>query len=268
MCENGKGLKETYNILYKKTYNNCLLETENFYVVPDNYPVADYHILIIPKEHYMSYSTLEDNKSFELDAIVKTISTITKSSNFILFEHGSNNVKNIQKPCGNSLYHAHLHFIPDVQLNKDKIIEICTSKKEGQELELIEKESFQDCIYYKKKEQLILDFLKKDLPTREPYLFCCYSSLTGGTLCVQDSKIKGNSAPSQFFRRIFAEICNPDIEKPFFNWKKEEDVKFSHEIRERRIEQIKEKFIDKEKISSTFLEIMKLSLSQISGIKK
>lgn len=60
----------------------------------------------IPLEHKFSYALVELSKKYELEAIILTLSEITKEEQYGLFEHGSNMVGTEQKACGNSVYRA------------------------------------------------------------------------------------------------------------------------------------------------------------------
>ena len=62
LCSNGDDLQENHKKLYcqKDEFSDCrLFETTNFYIVVDNYPVCQDHILIVPKEHKCSYSVVD-----------------------------------------------------------------------------------------------------------------------------------------------------------------------------------------------------------------
>lgn len=155
-----------------------------------------------------------------------------------------------------------MHFIPCKNLNKDKMIALCSNGIKEQKIELTDGKSFERCIEYRTTNKLLLEFLKDDLPTMEPYLFCNYSQITGGTLCIPDSLIKGGKAPSQFFRRIFAELSTDG--NKFFDWKKPEEINNSKQIREKRIALTKDKFRDKQKVFEYYQNrLMSLNYNKI-----
>ena len=112
MCNN---CKEIYNNIIKVyNVNNYLFSTENFIVNIDSYPVAKDHILVIPRYHYSSFSSIDIDKSDELENIINKILKIFKANDYIMFEHGTNIVDKENKICGNSIFHAHLHIIPNI----------------------------------------------------------------------------------------------------------------------------------------------------------
>jgi hypothetical protein len=107
----------------------------------------------------------------------------------------------------------------------------------------------------------VLNFMREDLPTSEPYLFCAFSNTHDRILCIPDSKIDGGKVPSQFFRRVFAEICNPDMENPFFNWKIPSEVARSEYFRAFAVGETKGQFENNS-------YVMKLFNEKLDGLRK
>lgn len=133
--------------------------------------------MTIPKQHNLSFSTIQEpEKSLELEAIIETVSKITGKDKFALFEHGSNAVGGIQKPCGNSVYHAHMHFIPDIEMSEPDILKYIMSGTGEQEFRLKDSEKFTNCISFNagNAKKLTLDFMKVDLPTKEHICFVLF----------------------------------------------------------------------------------------------
>ncbi|MDO8509053.1 MAG: HIT domain-containing protein [Nanoarchaeota archaeon] len=84
-------------------------ETNNFFVIPDKFPKAEGHILIIPKKHYVTILDIPNTLSQELMELIK------KMSNKILEKKqgdGFNILMNNLPPAGQSFPHAHIHLIP------------------------------------------------------------------------------------------------------------------------------------------------------------
>jgi len=91
----------------------------------------------------------------------------------------------------------------------------------------------------------------KNLPTKKPYLFCYYSNKDKESLCIPDDVIQGN-APSQFFRRVFAEYFQKGSNKPFWNWKNPKNLQESENFRMDIIKKTVGKFKNKAKVKEIF----------------
>lgn len=255
LCDNGKKIKENHKKIYSEITNetNILFESQNFYIAIDNYPVCDDHILIVPKKHEFSYSVIEIELQYEFEAIIETLSEIIGTKNYGLFEHGSNMVNNEQKGCGNSIYHAHMHFIPNLNMKQQNIIDLCIVGKKHETISLKKNYELTDFCTEKAHEQTMLSYIKS-LPTTKPYLFCYYSNKKQASLCIPDDKIDGGVA-SQFFRRVFAEYFQEsDV---FWNWKKEDEIQKSIERRNKIIKETIKKFQNKKDITKTLKSHLK-----------
>lgn len=82
-----------------------LLETRHLYVLVDNAPLTEGHLLIVPKEHLACYgaapATYDDELRSTKDRVASFLGRAYQSACF--FEHGV---------YRQSVYHAHLHAIP------------------------------------------------------------------------------------------------------------------------------------------------------------
>jgi diadenosine tetraphosphate (Ap4A) HIT family hydrolase len=191
LCDSGAHLHEKHVSLYGNFIkdSNILMKTDNFYIALDNYPVCEDHILIIPKKHDVSYSTLNNSLALELDAIIHTLSDIVGTEKFGLFEHGSNMINGKQVLCGNSVYHAHLHFIPNLSLEKNELRNLFgLNGNKPPLISFVNNIQLEAFITKKTNNLTFLNYLKK-LPTKEPYLFCYYSSISNESLCIPDNFI-------------------------------------------------------------------------------
>lgn len=262
LCSCGKTLHKNHVKLYGEEIEdtNILFNSENFYVAIDNYPVCEDHILIVPKEHKFSYSVLDKHLKYEFEAIIRTLSDIVGTKEYGLFEHGSNMVGIEQKGCGNSIYHAHMHFIPQLRMNQKDIIDLCTVGEKDLVITLKSGYELENCCTNRNPQQTILGYIK-ELPTKKPYLFCYYSNAKKEALCVPDEIIQGG-VPSQFFRRVFAEHFQKNTEKTFWNWKNQDDVQKSIQFRKTITRKTIDKFTDKKKVKATFeknLNVVKMA---------
>ena len=85
-------------------------ENDFFIVVRDNYPVTEFHTLIISKRHTASYFELEDSEKISL------IKTLDKQKNLLLQNDstikGFNIGINDGVEAGQTIMHFHAHLIP------------------------------------------------------------------------------------------------------------------------------------------------------------
>ena len=84
---------------------DILLESENFFVKVGIGILAPGHVMIITKEHILCFAELPDNLAEEFATIKNKLFEKLKSnfSEPIVYEHGI---------YGQSINHAHLHFLP------------------------------------------------------------------------------------------------------------------------------------------------------------
>lgn len=101
---------KNHEILYQDEI--CLVETENFVVIPDLSPITPGHVLIVSKEHYKGMTTFPNNNLFcEFNELVKFIDNKLEKYYGIIpshFEHGSVGIVN---QCGRCMDHFHYHTI-------------------------------------------------------------------------------------------------------------------------------------------------------------
>jgi diadenosine tetraphosphate (Ap4A) HIT family hydrolase len=82
-----------------------LAETEHFLVIADHAPLAEGHLLIVPRDHYACYGALPlafDDEARELRERATSFLTATYRAP-IFFEHGV---------FRQTVFHAHLHALP------------------------------------------------------------------------------------------------------------------------------------------------------------
>lgn len=106
----------------KQLFNQILLETENFAVMPTLGSIVEGWLLIIPKKHYVSFGYMTNLCLFdELSALLSQIEMIVKETygDFIIFENGAF-CANSMVGCG--VDYAHIHIVP-TNLNLPKTVE-------------------------------------------------------------------------------------------------------------------------------------------------
>lgn len=98
---------------YHKKLGLCIEDAivfsdEHVFVTPDISPISEGHYLIITWEHYCNFASAPQKvRNSFYNALRFICEKIYKSNDFLLFEHGSTNVKK----SGNSIDHAHIHVI-------------------------------------------------------------------------------------------------------------------------------------------------------------
>jgi len=96
----------------KKLKDQIIDESENFYLLHDGFPLMEGHMLLIPKKHFDCYLNLDKNLIKEFNLFKnKVIDFLTKYyQKPVIFEHGI---------AGQTVFHAHLHFLPtDILITK------------------------------------------------------------------------------------------------------------------------------------------------------
>ncbi|MBC8484756.1 MAG: hypothetical protein H8D45_01785, partial [Bacteroidetes bacterium] len=107
----GKYIEE-YNL-----ENRIIFETENFCVLPSIGPLVEGHLLILTKEHYLSYAHIPQSKYRELKQVKYSTSKLLQRvyHSPVFFEHGP--MSEVLKG-GTCCDHAHLHAVPvDIEIN-------------------------------------------------------------------------------------------------------------------------------------------------------
>lgn len=98
-----------------------LFENNAFTIVPDISPLCEFHVLILTKKHYLSFSEIPPEQESSLgeckDFLNKRLGS-TERKELIYFEHGS---------CGGEtgacIAHAHLHCVPLSKLESNEFFE-------------------------------------------------------------------------------------------------------------------------------------------------
>ena len=229
---------EFFHNVYPKSQNSILHKTKNFFITIDGFPVCENHLLIVPFDHKLSFSNLSKELSQEFEEVLNYIKKIYNNcSNYVLFEHGNNRENHDDKRTfGNSVNHAHMHFFPYQNVPKKELINYCF-KNENTKLKFKEGVYYKNFFYESKERKNLLDYLKEDLPTNEPYLFFHFDQEKMESLCITENSIDGE-IPSQYFRKFFAIFMNPKVENPFYNWKIPKEVQSSQNQRIKIINRI------------------------------
>lgn len=228
---------DVFQSVYPQSQNSILHKTKNFYVAIDCFPVCENHLLIVPFDHKLSFSNLSKTLSKEFEEVLNYIKNIYNNcNNYVLFEHGNNRESKDKRTFGNSVNHAHMHFFPYQYVPKKELINYCF-KNENTKLKFKEDVYYKNFFYENKEKKDLLDYLKEDLPTNEPYLFFHFDQKKMESLCITENSIDGE-IPSQYFRKFFAVFMNPKEKNPFYNWKIPKEVESSQNQRIKIINRI------------------------------
>jgi len=106
----------------EKLKNQIIDESKNFYLLHDGFPLMEGHLLLIPKKHFDCYLGLDKNLIEEFNLLKKKV--IDFLTNYyqkpVIFEHGV---------VGQTVFHAHLHFLPTDILIKKQIEKVAKATK-------------------------------------------------------------------------------------------------------------------------------------------
>lgn len=96
--------------------SRLIYEWDNAYLVSDAHPVVPGHMLIVTKNHKLSFAEMGAGA---LTAMTLKIIAVSKlllelGSNVVLFEHGNKTLNTSGKP---SIDHAHFHLIPTTDIS-------------------------------------------------------------------------------------------------------------------------------------------------------
>jgi diadenosine tetraphosphate (Ap4A) HIT family hydrolase len=97
----------------EQTANYLLHEGQDFFVIADFAPVADAHILLIPKQHFPHLAAIPSELEEEFQALKTHIGDFVRT-HYGRLTNWENGV------FGQSVPHAHLHFL-SVEMDKDLI---------------------------------------------------------------------------------------------------------------------------------------------------
>lgn len=85
-----------------KLKENVIWEDDIFWIIYDGFPIAEPHLLIIPKSHMLHYGQLPTDQFTHLNEIKQNVQKVLARP-LLFFEHGD---------IGQTVKHAHLHAIP------------------------------------------------------------------------------------------------------------------------------------------------------------
>lgn len=193
----GSGFEQKNYRLLVEQKKNIIFQTDSFVLLPSIGPLNESHILIVPKLHIKSFSTLSEQAELELSEIKQKIRAhglLNGDKKFIFFEHGTGDNGDTSGGC---VDHAHVHAIWD----HSKVFDVFVK-----EMRLV-----------KIPEQIPFKLLAD---VKNGYV---YAENHNGVQFIRNNP----DVPSQFFRKLYASV-DTSIEvwnwRSFFNFKGIEKV--------------------------------------------
>lgn len=140
-------LKDIFCRIKEKLSDQIIDQTTNFFLIHDGFPLLEAHLLLIPKKHFDCYLNLSKNLLPEFKRFKQNIKSFLKEiyQEPVIFEHGI---------AGQTVFHAHLHFLPTNKLVIEllKKYAVKTDKKRTPYLYFeYQNESF----YFKPKKEIV-----------------------------------------------------------------------------------------------------------------
>jgi len=185
---------EVYPGLRKK--GQLLYASEKFILIPDIAPVTTDHLLLVPRDHVPSFSSVPSPLKSEAAAIISAsvskMQAFHPESEILAFEHGVGQIRGHTIRCGGCgrTDHAHLHLLP---------IPKGSNPNMGRTIS----EEISRCIGIEAKTFPPLPELNFGaVAGQQPYLYMWSSRMSSALLFVQAS-VK-MSVPSQLIRRLLA----------------------------------------------------------------
>lgn len=160
--------------LYAKSFLNnvesrILYENEKFIVMPSLGPVAECHLLVLPKKHICSYAVWNQESLCEAEELIRKISDIVRKryGSSIVFEHGTLG-EDMQGSA--SCVHAHMHIVSCSKslypyFKKDKL----ELRKIGRLSELIDQKQ-RRCPYFFYQENEATAYVMDDMIQKSQYI--------------------------------------------------------------------------------------------------
>ena len=104
------GLSHPCMFCSEEVKSRILMEQGTVYVIEDLYPVTHGHLLIIPYRHTLDYFTMTDAERLDAQQVLLALKEqITRYDSTV---KGFNIGINCGVAAGQSVLHAHIHFIP------------------------------------------------------------------------------------------------------------------------------------------------------------
>jgi len=96
-------------IAKREIVSQIIHESDNFIAIKDVNPIAEGHMLVIPKKHFVTLLDIPNKLGYELLEFCKKVSSDLLEKKL---GDGFNLIMNNLEPAGQFVMHAHIHIIP------------------------------------------------------------------------------------------------------------------------------------------------------------
>ncbi len=96
-------------IINKEISSDIIYEDDDMMIIRDINPVADIHLLAIPKKHIDTINHLEDEDEELMGKLMLRIPTIAEDLGFA--DNGYKIIVNVGEGGGQSIFHIHIHIL-------------------------------------------------------------------------------------------------------------------------------------------------------------
>lgn len=187
--------------------------SDNFILIPDIAPITKDHLLLVPKNHFPSFSSVPQLHSREsthmISDLINRMKEFHPHSEIIAFEHGMGTIDGQTIQCGGcgKTDHAHLHILP-ISNSEGDTVAIRITEIISQNFKLVAKE-------VPPLPNLNINAVTGKLP----YLYLWSNRINCSLVFIQDSV--EISIPSQLIRRLLAtEISRVgEVEQDKWDWR-------------------------------------------------
>jgi len=95
---------------YENIKDRIIAEEGSVVAIEDKYPVCDGHLLIVPKRHVKDYFSMTETETKDTRRLILALRDRMLARD--LSVTGFNIGTNIGESAGQTIFHAHIHFIP------------------------------------------------------------------------------------------------------------------------------------------------------------
>ena len=95
---------------YENIKDRIIGEEGSMVAIEDKYPVCDGHLLIVPKRHVKDYFSMTETETKDTRRLILALRDRMLARD--LSVTGFNIGTNIGESAGQTIFHAHIHFIP------------------------------------------------------------------------------------------------------------------------------------------------------------
>ena len=95
---------------YENIKDRIIAEEGSVVAIEDKYPVCDGHLLIVPKRHVKDYFSMTETETKDTRRLILALRDrmLARDLSVTSFNIGTN----IGESAGQTIFHAHIHFIP------------------------------------------------------------------------------------------------------------------------------------------------------------